>query len=75
MRVAPGRVAVVVPGSWANVYDDQGRLLGATPLTHAMPAGRHRLTLRFRGEPPPVSVSVEVPSGGTVRVSRRDPGP
>ncbi|MFK7986976.1 MAG: serine/threonine protein kinase [Sandaracinaceae bacterium] len=72
---APGRVAVVVPGSWANVYDEGGRLLGPTPLSRPLPPGRHRLTLRFRGEPPAIPVVVDVPSGGTARVSRRDPRP
>ena len=68
-----GTVAVVVPGGWANVYDARGRLLGVTPLRAALPAGSHRLQLRFFGNPPPVTVAVEVPAGGIARVSRPAP--
>ena len=28
----PGRLVVVVPGGWANVYEGSGRFLGATPI-------------------------------------------
>jgi len=69
----PGRLVVVVPGGWANVYGAGGRFLGATPVNREMPAGRHRLQLRFNGQPPPVTVEVDVPAGGTGRVSRRPP--
>ena len=64
---------VVVPGGWANVYDSGGRFLGVTPLNREMAPGRHRLQLRFNGQPPPRTVEVTVPAGGTVRVLERPP--
>lgn len=73
MEAAPGRLTVVVPGGWANVYAASGRFLGATPLNREMPPGHHRLQLRFGGQPPAVSVEVDVPAGGVARVSRRAP--
>ncbi|MCB9597183.1 MAG: serine/threonine protein kinase [Sandaracinaceae bacterium] len=69
----PGRLVVVVPGGWANVYEGSGRFLGATPINREMPAGRHRLQLRFNGQPPPVEVEVVIPAGGVGRVSQRPP--
>ncbi|MFK8000048.1 MAG: serine/threonine-protein kinase [Polyangiales bacterium] len=73
MEAAPGRLTVVVPGGWANVYGASGRFLGATPLNREMPPGHHRLQLRFGGQPPAVSVEVDVPAGGVARISRRAP--
>lgn len=73
MEAATGRLTVVVPGGWANVYGASGRFLGATPLNREMPPGRHRLQLRFGGQPPALSVEVDVPAGGVARVSRRAP--
>src|SRR5690606_22168185 len=68
-----GRVIVSTPGGWANVYDANGRFLGDTPLTMTLPAGRHRLSLRFFGNPPARWVTVEVTAGGTHRVSETPP--
>ncbi len=70
---ATGTVIVVVPGGWANVYNQRGRLLGVTPLRQTLPAGRHVLSLRYFGQPPPEQVAVTVEPNGTARVSRRAP--
>ena len=70
---AAGRLTVVVPGGWANVYEASGRFLGATPLNREMSPGQHRLQLRFGGQPPAVDVEVDVPAGGVARISRRAP--
>jgi hypothetical protein len=67
---ASGTVIVTTPGGWANVFDRAGRLLGQTPLRAQLPAGTHTLSLRPFGQPPAVTVSVEVTAGGTARVSR-----
>ncbi len=70
----PGTLVVVVPGGWANVYEaGSGRLLGATPLTEQLSPGRHRLELRFGGQPPPVPVTVEITAAETTRLTRRAP--
>lgn len=73
MEAAPGRLTVVVPGGWANVYGASGRFLGATPLNREMSPGHHRLQLRFGGQPPAVNVEVDVPAGGVARITRRAP--
>jgi hypothetical protein len=65
---ASGTVIVTTPGGWANVFDRAGRLLGQTPLRAQLPAGTHTLSLRPFGQPPAVTVSVEVTPGGTARV-------
>jgi hypothetical protein len=67
---AAGTVIVTTPGGWANVFDRAGRLLGQTPLRAQIPAGTHTLSLRPFGQPPAITVSVEVMAGGTARVSR-----
>jgi serine/threonine-protein kinase len=73
-ETGPGTLVVVVPGGWANVYETRlGRLLGATPLTTRLPAGRHTLELRFGGQPPPVAVTVDIEAGETFRLTRRAP--
>lgn len=73
MQAEPGRLTVVVPGGWANVYGASGRFLGATPLNREMSPGHHRLQLRFGGQPPAVNVEVDVPAGGVARITRRAP--
>ncbi|MFK7991425.1 MAG: serine/threonine-protein kinase [Sandaracinaceae bacterium] len=59
-----GRVRITTPGGWANVFDRNGLLLGETPLTTTLPAGRHRLYLRAYGQPPSRYFSVNVQAGG-----------
>lgn len=63
---APGRVNVVTPGGWAEVYDVSGRRLGTTPVTVSLPAGRRTLVLRPFGQPERRRESVTVRSGERV---------
>ena len=65
----PGRVNVVTPGGWADVYF-RGRRIGRTPRSFELPAGAQTLELRPFGEGS-LRVEVRVTSGETVRVSRR----
>lgn len=70
MRVAraPGRVNVVTPGGWADVYFRRRRI-GRTPGSFELPAGSQRLELRPFGSGS-VRVTVFVRSDETVRLSR-----
>lgn len=65
-----GNVAVMTPGGWANVYTEDGRFLGQTPLSFQAEAGRRVLTLRPFGQPAetPPTVTVDVVPGQTARV-------
>ena len=65
-----GTVIVSTPGGWANVYDQNGRFLGDTPLTISLPEGRHRLSLRPFGQPPSRNATVDVHAGQTARVNQ-----
>jgi hypothetical protein len=68
VRRAPGTVAVVTPGGWAEIYL-RGRRIGRAPGRVSVPSGVQTLTLRPFGNQPPRSVRVVVPAGGTARVS------
>ncbi|AKF08702.1 serine/threonine-protein kinase [Sandaracinus amylolyticus] len=63
---APGRVAVVTTGAWADVYF-RGERLGQTPGTFSLPAGRQTLELRPLGSGNR-RVPVVVRAGETARV-------
>jgi serine/threonine-protein kinase len=67
---APGRVTIVTPDGWADVYSD-GRRLGPTPLATTLPAGTHTLVLRPFGREPSKRIRVEIEPGGTTRRSVR----
>jgi hypothetical protein len=67
---APGMVSVVTPGGWADVFVGSRRV-GRSPGRIELPAGRQTLTLRPFGTGAPRYVPVEVPAGGTARVSVR----
>jgi serine/threonine-protein kinase len=66
----PGTVNVVTPGGWADIYVS-GTRRGRSPGRVSLPPGRHTITLRPFGREAPRNVSVEVPAGGTARVSVR----
>ncbi len=59
---------VDIVGGWGSVFEGS-RLLGETPLTFELPAGRHTLTLQSGDGSKKRSVSVVVPPGGRVAVS------
>jgi serine/threonine-protein kinase len=65
-----GTVNVVTPGGWADIYV-AGTRRGRTPGRVSLPPGRHVIQLRPFGREAPRNVSVEVPPGGTARVSVR----
>jgi serine/threonine-protein kinase len=67
---APGRLTIVTPDGWADVYSD-GRRLGPTPLATTLPAGTHTLVLRPFGREPSKRIRVEIEPGGTTRRSVR----
>jgi serine/threonine-protein kinase len=70
-----GTLAVVTPGGWADVYDEQGAHLGQTPLRVSTMAGRRRVVLRPFGGTERVVRSVDVPAEGTGRLSLPLSGP
>lgn len=63
----PGRVNVVTPGGWADVYVGE-RYLGRTPRSVQLPPGAHVLELRPFGRTPGRRVHVQVEAGGVERV-------
>ncbi|MEM9192056.1 MAG: protein kinase [Myxococcota bacterium] len=70
---ATGRLAVVTPGGWANVFNAQGRPLGPTPLVVQLPAGPQAVILRMYGDGPPIRRTVRVRPGQTQRMIVRAP--
>jgi eukaryotic-like serine/threonine-protein kinase len=68
VRAEPGQVNVAAKGGWANVYVGH-RLLGPTPGTFTLPAGRHVLRLRGADGKELARVPVRVPPGGAARVA------
>ena len=62
-----GRVNVVTPGGWADVYIGE-RLLGRTPRSVQLPPGDHVLELRPFGRSPGRHVRVHLEAGGVERV-------
>ena len=64
---ARGTLLLVARGGWGRVFL-RGRPLGETPLRASLPAGRHRLEVRFAsGERRPVAVRIR--PGRATRVS------
>jgi serine/threonine protein kinase len=63
-----GTVNVGAHGGWAEIYVD-GSLVGRTPRSIRLPAGRHVLELRPSGQLPARRVPVTVRAGETERVS------
>lgn len=64
---AYGQVNVVAVGGWATV-SERGRSLGMTPTRLRLQEGRHVLTVRPFGQPPPKQVVVNIEANKTVRV-------
>jgi hypothetical protein len=67
---ATGRISVVTPDGWAEVYLGSRRL-GVTPLSAELPAGSHTLTLRPFGQRPYRRVRIRVTADDLVRRSVR----
>jgi serine/threonine-protein kinase len=67
-RARPGTVNVVTPGGWAEIFV-RGRRVGRSPGRIELPSGPQTITIRPFGTQPPRTVRVDVPSGGTARVS------
>jgi len=65
-----GRISVVTPDGWAEVYLGSRRL-GVTPLSAELPAGNHTLTLRPFGRRPYRRVQLRVVADDLVRRSVR----
>jgi eukaryotic-like serine/threonine-protein kinase len=63
-----GKVNIAVRGGWANVYLGR-RLLGPTPGTYTLPAGRHVLRLRDGDGGVIARVPVRVEADGTAQVA------
>jgi hypothetical protein len=64
---APGTLLVGATSGWAEVVLD-GRELGTTPFRVELPAGVHRLDVRFFGTGTPQPMRVEVKPGETTKL-------
>ena len=64
---APGTLLVAAASGWAEVSMD-GKALGTTPFRISIPAGSHRLEVRFFGTGSPQPMTVDVQPGSVTKL-------
>ena len=62
-----GRLAVVTPPGWAEIFAD-GQRVGRSPAELRLSSGSHRIRLLPYGEEPAINRTVEVEAGATARL-------